>query len=188
MYRHPDEIRQHDLVCFYQPVHCLAGYGKQQVAKCGWKGRKYELLEHVHAQHGVTMIQERHPIMHTTPWAHEVDYIQVTLVVAHTDLFWLTLKFDVKTRKRFETLQYIGSAACAELFRYRCELLSIDEKTGLSFFSTTKSILEDVEDVFNFQPHFQMDIDVFKRDFAEKNGHVPGYKLTIENVVTNEQT
>jgi hypothetical protein len=35
-----------------------------------------------------------------------------TLVCAHRDLFWLTRKFGVKTRKPCRTVQYIGSAAC----------------------------------------------------------------------------
>ncbi|GFG38405.1 hypothetical protein Cfor_06922 [Coptotermes formosanus] len=109
-------------------------------------------------------------------------YTQVTLVCAHGDLFWLTLKFDVKARKRFETVQYIGSAVSARRFRYRCDLLSTDEKTGISFFSAVTSTLEDAENVFTFEPHFQMDIDVFNRDFADKDGHVPGYKLTIDEV------
>jgi hypothetical protein len=182
VYQQPDKIQQHDMLCQYQPVECLAGYGRQQVRRCGWHGKKFELLGHVSEEHGLTMIHAKQPIMYTTPWIHQVDYTQVTLVCAHGDLFWLTLKFDVKARKRFETVQYIGSAVSARRFRYRCDLLSTDEKTGISFFSAVTSTLEDAENVFTFEPHFQMDIDVFNRDFADKDGHVPGYKLTIDEV------
>jgi hypothetical protein len=182
----PDKIEEHEDLCILQPVECLAGYGAQKVLKCGWKGKKCDLLGHVKKQHGLTMIQADQPIHFTSPCVYEQDYMHVALICAHAELFWLTLKFDVKNNKRFEAVHYIGSAVKAKEFQYRCDLLSGDGKTGTSFFSITRSIFEDTDDAFASNPHFQMGIDVFKKLFVEKDGHVTGYKLTIGKVRQSE--
>jgi hypothetical protein len=43
--------------------------------------------------------------------------------------------------------------------------------------------VEDAKIAFTFETHFQMNIDVFQGDFADKDGYVPGYKLTGEGVL-----
>lgn len=185
--KHPDKIKEHEDFCFFQPVECLAGYGEHRVLKCGWKGKKCELLAHVSKNHGVTMIHIDQPIPFTTPCIYEQDYILVTLISAHSELFWLTLKLDVKNNKRFEAVHFIGSAAKAKEFRYKCDLLSADGETGTSFFSTMGSIFHETNEVFAARPHFQIDIDVFKKLLVEKDGLLPGYKLTIEKVCHSER-
>jgi hypothetical protein len=180
--KHPNKIQEHEDICFFQPVECLAGSGGKRVLKCGWKGKKCDLLAHVNKQHGISMIHATQPEVITSPCVYGQDCMRVTLISAHSELFWLTLKFDVKKNKRFEAVHFIGSAARAKEFRYKCDLSSGNGETGTSFFSTTKSILHETGDVFAASPHFQMDIDVFEKLFVEKDGHIPGYKLTIEKV------
>jgi hypothetical protein len=97
-----------------------------------------------------------------------------TLACAHKDLFCVTRKFGVKNRNRRITVQYS--------LLYRCDLLSTDHKTTVSLFCTTQSFVQNAKNVFTFEPHFQMDIDVFERDFADKDGYI--HKLTIEDVRT----
>jgi hypothetical protein len=179
---HPEKIEEHEVACFYQPVECLVGMGDQRVSKCGWKGQKYELLEHVIHEHSITMIHLDQPVLLTSPCIHERDYTNVTLICAHADYFWLTLKYDVKKNRRFEAVHFIGHSKKAKEFRYRFDLLSCDGKTGATFFSTTGSIFQETDDVFDTTSHFQMDIDMFKKLFVDKDGQVPGYKLTIEKV------
>jgi len=67
VYKHPDKIREHDIVCQYQPADCVGGYGRQHLARCGWAGRKFELLGHVSEQRGLTLIQRRHSALFSTP-------------------------------------------------------------------------------------------------------------------------
>jgi hypothetical protein len=185
--KHPDEIQEHENCCFFQPVECLAGYGAQRVLKCGWKGKKCELLGHVSKQHGLTMIHADQPVLYTSPFVYGENYTKVTLICAHSELYWLTLKFDVKNNKRFEAVHFIGSAAKAKEFRYKCDLLSCDGETGTSFFSITRSIFQETDDVFAASPHFIMDIDAFRKLFVEKGGHVLGYKLSIEKICQSER-
>jgi hypothetical protein len=179
---HPDKIGEHEDICVYQSVECLAGEGDQSVLKCGWKGQKCELLEHINSVHSLTLIHLDQPILSTSPCIHEQDYTKVTLICAHSEYFWLTLKYDVKKNRRFEAVHFIGHAKIAKEFRYTCDLLSCDGKTGTTFFSTTGSIFQETDDVFDTTRHFQMDIDMFKKFFVDKDGQVPGYKLTIEKV------
>lgn len=185
--KHRDKIQEHEECCFFQPVECLAGYGAQRVLKCGWKGKKCELLGHVSNKHGLKMIHVHQPIKYNFPYVNGKDYTEVTLICAHSELYWLTIKYDVEKNKRFEAVHFIGSAAKAKEFRYKCDLLSRDGKTGTSFFTITRSIFQETDDVFASSPHFLMDIDVFKKLFVEISGHVLGYKLTIEKVCESER-
>jgi hypothetical protein len=186
VFKGPDKIQEHEDFCTFQTVECLAGYGAQKVSKCGWKGRKGQLLRHVSAHHGLTMIHSEQPILFTSPCVYEQDFMQVTLICAHSEFFWLTLKFDLKKNKRFEAVNFIGPATKAKEFRYKCDLVSCDGETGTSFFSITRSIFHETDDVSAASHHFQMDIDVFMKLFVEKDGYVPGYKLTIEKVSHSE--
>ncbi|PNF19740.1 hypothetical protein B7P43_G14755 [Cryptotermes secundus] len=182
----PDKIEEHEVACFYQPVECLAGSGAQCVVKCGWRGRKCELLGHVAYQHSMTMIHPDLPIRFISPYIYEQDYTNISLICAHSECFWLTLKYDMKKNRRFEGVHFIGHAKKAKEFRYRCDLLSCDGKTGTTFFSTTGSIFHETDDVFDTTHHFQMDLDVFKQLYVDKDGKVPGYKLIIEKVRHSE--
>jgi hypothetical protein len=162
-------------------VECLAGYGRQEVPKCGWKGKKSQLLRHVNADHGLEMIYTLHPIEDSVMCVGDADFMQVLLVCTLGELFWLTRKHDVRNNKRLEVLHYIGSAGKAAEFRYRCDLISTDKSAMISFLSKTRSTQEDKHAVFGSNPYFQMDFDIFVRYFVENNGHVPGYKLSIKN-------
>jgi hypothetical protein len=178
----PDKINKHETYCYSQPVECLAGTGAQEVLKCGWIGKKSQLLGHVNKEHGLTMIHMTQRIEHTVTCVHISDYMQTTLVCAHGDLFWLTLKLDAKNNKRLEVVHYIGPAQQAKQFRYRCELVSVDGNTGVSFFSATRSIYGDVDNMFASKPYFQMDVEMFKRHFADTDGFTPEYMLSIEKI------
>ena len=102
-----------------------------------------------------------------------------TLVCVNRDLIWVTRKLGVKNRKPYRTVQYTGSAACVR--DVTCYLLTIRQECHSS---------EQYEALWKmpFEPHFQMDIDVFQRDFAEKGGYVTGHKLTIEYVLRTQKT
>jgi hypothetical protein len=182
MFKHPTKLQEHEDLCFFQPVECLAGYGVRKVLKCGWKGKKCDLLGHVGKIHGSTVIHTDQPKLFTSSSVYERDSIQVTLMSAHSELFWLTLKLDAENNKLLQVVHFIGSAAKAKEFRYKCEFLSCNGETGTSFFSTTRSIFDETDDVFSASPHFQIEIEVFKKLYVEEGGHVPGYKLTIEKV------
>ena len=67
VYKHPDKIREHDIVCQQQPMGCLAGYGRQHLARCGWTGRKFWVTGHVCEQRGLTVIHVRHSALLNTP-------------------------------------------------------------------------------------------------------------------------
>lgn len=184
---HPDKIEEHEVDCCYQPVECRAGKGAQIVLKCGWIGPKYELLGHITYHHSKKMIHPDHPILHTSPYLYEQDYTEISLIFAHSEYFWLTLKYDVKKNRRFEDVHFIGHAKRAKEFQYRFDLLSCDGEKGITFFSTTGNIFHETDDFFNTTLNFQMDIDMFKKLFVEKDGEVPGYKLTIEKVRHSER-
>jgi hypothetical protein len=179
----PNEIVAHEDCCFNQPVECLAGYGDKEVLKCGWKGKKYDLITHVCKRHDVSMVHISQPILFTPPPVYKQDRTEIVLICAESELFWLTIKVDVMKNKRYEAIHFIGSEARAKEFRYSCDYLSVDGKTGSSFFSTTRSISQETDNVFSSSPHFQMDLDMFQKLFVEKDGRVLGYKLTIEEVL-----
>ena len=67
VYKHPDKIREFDIVCQYQPVEYLAGYGRQHLARCGRTRTKFELLGHVSEQRGLTVIHAKHSELFNNP-------------------------------------------------------------------------------------------------------------------------
>jgi hypothetical protein len=183
----PDDILEHAHACLYQPVECLAGYGAQHVLTCGWKGKKHDLLGHVRNQHGLTMVHTDQPRLFTPPFVLQYDRMETVLLCAQSELFWFTLKFDVKNNIRHEILHFIGPATKAKKFRYTCEYVTYDGITGTSFFSTTRIILRQKGNVFSSSPHFQIPLDLFQKLFVDKKGHVRGYKLTVEKVSGSER-
>ena len=69
--------------------------------------------------------------------------------------------------------------------QHKCDLLSTGDKIrSVILQHNTKLCGRCKKTSFTFERHFQMDIDVFQRDFADKDGYVSGYKLTIEDVRT----
>jgi hypothetical protein len=126
------------------------------------------------------MVYAAPPLVFTPTFAYKHGGMQIILLGAQSELFWLTLKFDVKKNKLSQAVHFIGPEAKAKEFLYACHYVSVDGKTGSSFFSTTTSIFQQTDNVFTSSPHFQMDIDMFKKLFVDKDGRVPGYKLTVE--------
>lgn len=175
-----DQRSQHEDVCPYLPIECLAGKGEKQVSKCGWKGMKSELLEHVRSVHGAEMIRLGQAVEGIECGGFDRTSVKVTLVCAVGDLFWLTAKNDMENNTRLEVVQYIGSKRKAEQFQYKHELTSLDGNTVISFLSSTINCFEDIGTVLDSNLCLHIDINFFKKLFVDINKHVPWYKLTIQ--------
>jgi hypothetical protein len=174
---------QHEDSCPFLPVECLAGEGKTEVAKCGWRGKKSELLDHVTLVHGLSMIHTEQPIEDSKSGWSTFNFMKVTLVCTLGELFWLTVKVDAERNKRLEVVQYVGSVRKATQFEYIHELHSLDGRTVISFLSTTRSCFEDISAVLASKHCFHIDIDSFAKIFVNSLKRVPGYKLVIREAL-----
>lgn len=170
---------QHEDACPFLPVECLAGIG-EGVVKCGWRGKKSELLEHVTFVHGSSLVHMGQTIKNIeSGWFHR-NFVHVTLLCAKRELFWMAVKQDIDKSTRLEVVQYIGSKRKATQFQYQHELISLDGNITLSFLSVTKNCFEDINAVFASKCCFNIDLYFFKELFLDSKKRVPGYKLTIQ--------
>jgi hypothetical protein len=175
-----DQRSQHEDICPFLPVECLAGKGEKEVSKCGWRNKKSELLEHVCSVHGSEMIRLGQVIEGIWSGGFDRTSVKVILVCALGDLFWLTVKNDIESNTRLEAVQYVGSERKAEQFEYKHELTSLDGKTSTSFLRPARNCFEDISAVLDSNLCFHTDINFFKNLFVYFNKYVPGYKLTIQ--------
>ncbi|GFG40271.1 hypothetical protein Cfor_04766, partial [Coptotermes formosanus] len=121
-----EQRSQHEDICPYLPIECIAGSGRDSVAKCGWRGKKSELFDHVGLVHGLHFV-------HVGPTMEDVEggdfdrsSMKIILLCVFEELFWLTVKHDVENNTRVEAVQYIGSRTRATGFEYQHELKSLD--------------------------------------------------------------
>jgi hypothetical protein len=174
---------QHEDICPYLPIECLAGNGKDSVAKCGWRGKKTELYDHVVLAHGLHLV-------HVGPTMEDVEgggfdrcSMKIMLLCALEELFWLTVKHDLENNTRLEAVQYIGSRSRATHFEYQHELQSIDGRTRISFVSATRTCFEDVNAIISAKFCFHTDLYFFRSLFLNSHKRIPGYKLTLRKVL-----
>jgi hypothetical protein len=173
-----DQRSQHEDICPFLPVKCLAGVG-EEVVKCGWQGKKSELLKHVTLVHGSSLVHLGQTVRDIEIGRFDKNFVKVTLLCASGELFWMTVKQDIGNNTRLEVVQYIGSKRKAAQFEYQHELKSLDGKIAISFLSVTKNCFEDINAVFASKCCFNVDLYFFKELFLTSRERVPGYKLTV---------
>jgi hypothetical protein len=176
-----DQRSQHEDTCSFLPVECLAGID-EEVVKCGWRGKKSDLLEHVTFVHGNSLVHMGQTIKNIQTKGFDRNSVNVTLLCALGELFWLAVKQDIDNNTRLEVVQYIGSKRKATEFEYQHELRSLDGKTTISFLSVTKNCFEDINAVFASKFCFNIDLYFFEELFLNCNNRVPGYKLTVQKI------
>lgn len=174
-----DQRSQHEDACPFLPVECLAGTGEELV-KCGWRGKKSELLEHVTSVHGKSFVHTGQTIEDCESGGFDRNFINVTLLCADGELFWRTIKHDIDNNTRLEVVQYIGSKRKATQFQYQQELTSLDGHITVSFLSVTMNCFQDMNAVFDSKLCFNIDLHFFKAFFLNCRKRVPGYKLTVQ--------
>lgn len=176
-----DRRTQHEDACPFLNVECLAGIG-EEVVKCGWRGKKIELLEHVASVHGNSLVYMGQTIEHIECGALDRNFVKVTLLCAEGELFWIAVKQDIVNNTRLEVVQYIGSNGEATQFQYKHELKSLHGNMTLSTLNVTKNSLEDINAVFASKSCFHIDLTFFKEIFSNSEQRVPGYKLTVQKL------
>ncbi|PNF19749.1 hypothetical protein B7P43_G14754 [Cryptotermes secundus] len=177
-----DQRYQHEDACTFLHVECLAGIGEEGV-KCGWRGKKTELLEHVVSVHGKSSVYMGQTIEDIECREFGRNFVNVTLWCAKGELFWMTVKQDIVKNTRMEVVQYIGSKRKATQFQYQHELKSLDGNMIFSFLNVTKNCFEDFDAVFASKSCFNIDLNFFKELFLNSKKRVPGYKLTIKKIL-----
>jgi hypothetical protein len=177
-----DQRSVHENVCNFLPVECLAGMG-EEVVKCGWQGKKSDLLEHVDFVHGYSFVHRGSTIRNFQSGRFDKNFIKVTLLCVSAELFWMTVKQDIDNNTRLEVVQYIGSKKKAAQFEYQHELKSVDGKIAISFLSVTENLYEDINAIFAFKRCFTIDLNFFKKLFATCKERVPEYKVTVRKAL-----
>ena len=101
-----EQRSEHKDICPYQPVECWAEDWNDTVAKCGWQGKKSDLLDHVRLIHGLHWV-------HVTPKMEGAEFgcfdrnaKKIVLLCAFEELFWLTVKHDLDGGVHQEVVQY----------------------------------------------------------------------------------
>lgn len=177
-----DQRYEHEDACTFLQVECLAGIG-EEVVKCGWRGKKIELLEHVASVHGNSLVYMGQTIENIECGEFDRNFVNVTLLLAKGELFWITVKHDIVKNARQEVVQYIGSKRKATQFQYQHKLKSLDGNMTLSLRNVTNNCFEDMNAVFATKSCFNIDLNCFKDYFLNYEKRVPGYKLTVKKTI-----
>jgi hypothetical protein len=176
-----DQRSQHEDACPFLPVECFAGRG-ERVVKCGWRGKRSEVLEHVTSVHGISSVHMGQTIEDIKIRGFDRNFVSVTLLCANGELFWMTVKQDIDKNIRLEVVQYIGTKRKATQFQYQHELISLDGDITVSFLNVTKSCFEDVNEIFASKCCFNIDLNFLQKLFLSYKTRVPGYKLTVKKI------
>jgi hypothetical protein len=111
------------------------------------------------------------------------NYVEVTLLCAIGELFWVFVKQDIDNNTRLEVVLYVGSKRKSTQFEYKLELRSLDGEITLSFISVTKNCFEDVNAIFASKGCFNINLDFLKESFLSSGKRLPGYKLTVRKML-----
>jgi len=149
---------EHEDTCPYQPLECWAGNWKDTVAKCGWQGKKSDLLDHVQLVHGLHWVHVGPTMEGAEFGGFDRSCIKVVLLCAFEELFWLTMKHDVDNDIHQEVVQYIGPRSRAAQFENKIEFQSYDGKSTHTSTGKTKTCFEDINEILAARHCFKIDV------------------------------
>lgn len=172
---------RHEDSCPFLAVDCFAGIGNE-VARCGWRGKRSLLLEHVATAHGNSFVHMGPMITDIEIAGFDRNFVEVTLLSAVGELFWVIVKQDSDNNTRLEVVQYIGPKVQSTQFEYQLELGSLNGEYSLSCISVTKDCSEDINEILASKCCFYIHFDHLKEVFLSGGKRLPGYKLTVRKM------
>ena len=169
----------HEDICSYQPVECWAGNWNDTVTKCGWRGKKSDLLDHVQSTHGLQWVHVG-PTMEGAEFGDfDMSAIRIVLLCAFAELFWLTVKHDLDNGIHQGVVYYIGPRSRAALFEYTIEI----GKGKYSVVCPTGTCFEDTNQMLNDKRLLHIKLHLPEEISVNPKNCFSGYKYTVRQVL-----
>nr|CAD7419454.1 unnamed protein product [Timema poppensis] len=160
----------HENGCRFKLYKCRAGVTNKPgpVPRCGWKGVKSKLYDHVVKAHNLPALNTANQNCYVSNYDLTSCRNKTTLGIAFGELFWLHEKCCPYKRGLFKTIQHVSPPEEGKKYVYEIAVQeSILSDMKMAFRNSVADDIPDAESIFASRECFYLDYDILPKFLHE---------------------